>query len=179
MECIHWVAWRTSSGSFVWTCVSLSWYLHTFGRSKSSDVIPRAKESTQFDSPFQGKQSFETSSSSYTKKVSAPRRSGCCMERSLMERPSTYPYKSCWNPLRLSMAGGKMIWRVCCCLCSIQAFAPITTNTSQTGGEVAGFSWCACLVWQHGGMDSESSYLGKIATEQIFRGLQFSSHRAI
>ena len=28
----------------------------------------------------------------------------------------------------------------------IQAFTPITTNTSQNGGEVAGFSWCTCLV---------------------------------
>ena len=23
---------------------------------------------------------------------------------------------------------------------------PITTNVSQNGGEVAGFSWCTCLV---------------------------------
>ena len=61
----------------------------------------------------------------------------------------------------------------------IQAFTSITTNTSQNGGEVAGFSWCTCLVWQHRGMDSESSYLGKIATEQNLSRLQLSFHRAI
>ena len=109
MACIQWVAWRTSS---VWTCVSLSWCLNAFGRSKSksSDAMPRAKESTGFDSTFQGKHSFETSSSSYTKKVSVPGRSCGCIELSLMERTSTKPYKPCWNPLSLSMEGGEMIW---------------------------------------------------------------------
>ena len=72
MECIQWVAWRTSS---FWTFVSLSWCLHAFGRSKSSDATQRAEESTEFDSTLQGKHSFETSSSSYTKKVSVPGRS--------------------------------------------------------------------------------------------------------
>ena len=97
MECIQSVAWRTSS---VWTFVSLSWCLHAFGWSKSSDAMPWAKESTEFDSPFQGKHS-ETSSSSNTKKVSVPRRGCGCIERSLMEGP-------CWNPLSLSMEGGRM-----------------------------------------------------------------------
>ena len=54
MECIQWVAWTSS----VWTFVSLSWCLRAFGRSKSSDAMPRAKESTEFDSTFQGKHSF-------------------------------------------------------------------------------------------------------------------------
>ena len=54
MECIQWVAWRTSS-------VSLSWCLLAFGRSKSPDAMPWAKESTEFDSPFQGEHCFETS----------------------------------------------------------------------------------------------------------------------
>ena len=89
MECIQWVAWRTSS---VWTFVSLSWCLHAFG-SKSSDAMPWAKESTEFDSPFQGE------------KVSVAR-SGWI--ECLMERPSTYPAKPCWNPLSLSMEGGEM-----------------------------------------------------------------------
>ena len=43
MECIQWFAWRKSS---LWRFVSLSWCLHAFGRSKSSDAMPRAKEST-------------------------------------------------------------------------------------------------------------------------------------
>ena len=51
--------------------------------------------------------SFETSSSSYTKKVSVPRRSCGWIERSLMERPS-YPEKPFWNPLSLSMEGGEL-----------------------------------------------------------------------
>ena len=68
MEGIQWVAWRTC----VWTYVSLSWCLHAFGQSKSSDAMPWAKVSAEFDSPFQGEHSFETSSSSYTKKVSVP-----------------------------------------------------------------------------------------------------------
>ena len=51
--------------------------------------------------------SFETSSSSYTKKVSVPRRSCGWIERSLMERPS-YPDKPFWNPLSLSMEGGEL-----------------------------------------------------------------------
>ena len=71
MECIQWVAWTFS----VWTFVSPSWCLHAFGRSKSSDAMPRAKESMEFDSTFQGTHSFETSPSSYTKKVSVPGRS--------------------------------------------------------------------------------------------------------
>ena len=69
MEGIQWVARRSSS---VWTYVSLSWCLHAFGQSKSSDAMPWAKVSTEFDSPFQGEHSFETSSSSYTKKASVP-----------------------------------------------------------------------------------------------------------
>ena len=89
MECIQWVAWRTSS---VWTFVSLSWCLHAFG-SKSSDAMPWAKESTEFDSPFQGE------------KVSVAR-SGWI--ECLMERPSTYPDKPCWNPFRSSMEGVEM-----------------------------------------------------------------------
>ena len=32
------------------------------------------------------------------------------------------------------------------CILYIQAFTPITTNISQNGGEVAGFSWCTGLV---------------------------------
>ena len=67
-----------------------------FGRSKFSDAMPRAKESTEFDSTFQGKHSLETSSSSYTKKVSVPGRSRGCIDLSLME-------------LSLSMEGGEVI----------------------------------------------------------------------
>ena len=135
MECIQWVAWRTSS---VWTSASLSWCLHAFGRSKSSDAMPRAKESTEFDSPFQGKHSFETSSSAYAKKVSVPGRSCGCIEFSLMERRSTYPYKPCWNLLSLGMEGGEMIWIVCWCLYSIRLFKPslLSGPTSQNGGRL-------------------------------------------
>ena len=157
MECIQWVAWRTSS---LWKFVSLSWCFHAFGRSKSSDAMPRAQESTEFDSTFQGKLSFETSSSWYTKKVSVPGRSCGCIELSLMERTSMYPYKPCWNPLSLSMEGGEMRWIVCWCLYSIRLFkhSLLSRPTSQEGGEVAGFSWCQCLVWQHRGMDSVSHF---------------------
>ena len=54
------------------------------------------------------------------------------------------------------------------CILCIPAFTTITTNISQNGAEAAGVSWYTCLVWQHRGMDSESSrsYLGKIATKQ-------------
>ena len=54
------------------------------------------------------------------------------------------------------------------CILCIPAFTTITTNISQDWAEAAGVSWCTCLVWQHRGMDSESSrsYFGKIATEQ-------------
>ena len=156
MECIHWVVWRTSSVS---TCVSLSWCLHPFERSKSSDAMPRAKESTEFDSPFQGEHSFETSSSSYTK-VSVPGRSCGCIELSLT-RTSTYPYKPCWNPLSLSIEG-------------IQAFTLIMPNVSKRGRSgrllvymlgltTSGDRFWVILPWQ-----------GK-----IFRGLYFSFHRAI
>ena len=136
MECIQWVAWRTSS---LWRFVSLSWCLHAFGRSKSSDAMPRAKESAEFDSTFQSKHSFETSSSSYTKKFSVPGRSCGCIELSLMERTSTYPYKPWWNPLSLSMfKHGRRGNDTNCVLVlvfytSIQAFTLITTNVSRWG----------------------------------------------
>ena len=88
---------------------------------------------------------------SYTKKVSVPGRSCGCIEYSLMEVTSTYPYKPCWNPLSLGMEGGEMIWIVCWCLYSIRLFKPslLSRPTSQNGSEVVGFSWCQCLVWQH------------------------------
>ena len=104
--------------------------------------MPRAKKSTEFDSTFQGKDSFETSSSSHTKKVSVPGRSCGCIELSLMERTSTHPYKAFWNPLSLSMEGEEMIWIVCWCLYSMHLFKPslLSRPTSQKGGELAGFS---------------------------------------
>ena len=49
----------------------------------------------------------------------------------------------------------------------------------KMGGEVAGFSWCQCLVWQHRGMDSESFYLGTMRQNKLLRGLRFSFHREI
>ena len=141
MECIQWVAWRTSS---VWTFVSLSWCLYAFGQSKSSDAMPWAKVSTEFDSPFQGEHSFETSSSSYTKKVSVPRRSCGGIEPSLMGRPAPYPNKPFWNPLSLSMEGGEMNGNEMNCMmvlvfCIFKPSLPSPPTSHKTGAKWPAF----------------------------------------
>ena len=74
------------------------------------------------------------------------------------------------------MEGGEMIWIICWCLYSIRLFKAslFSRPTSQNGGEVAGVSWCQCLVWQHRRMDSKSFYLGTMRQNKLLRGLRFS-----
>ena len=78
-------------------------------RLKSSDAMPRARESTGFDSTFQGKHSLRLTHLHLYQEGQCTRKE-LWLELSLMERTSTYPYKPCWNPLSLSMEGGEMIW---------------------------------------------------------------------
>ena len=71
---------------------------------------------------FKASTPFETSSSSYTKKVSVPGRSCGCIGKNIDV------YKPSWNPFSLGMEGGEMIWVVFFCCIRAYTLAPCLHN---------------------------------------------------
>ena len=133
MECIQWVAWRTSS---VW----LSWCLHAFGRSKSSDARPWANKRTEFWQHVSRQTLWDFLIFIYQEGQCTRKElwlhgmlvDGKNIDISIQTSLESPQFKLAWNE-------GKWykLYAGACILC-IPAFTTITTNISQNGAEAAG-----------------------------------------